>query len=106
MLIPVRLKLIKPGSKRNHRLRPKLEIPEPGVRQGALIGNDASLQQHLEVPAHRRSRHPDGRGQLTGPSRCGAEQLDHFAPNGIRERAEDGSHLRIPVTFIIHRVNS
>jgi hypothetical protein len=93
LLAPVRLQLVEPRLKREHRLAPQPEHAQARIVGHALVGDEPGLEQDPQVPAHGGGGGTGSRRQLTGTPRSVAEQLDHPPPRGVGEGNEDASDL-------------
>jgi hypothetical protein len=97
LLAPVGLELVEPRLERDDRLRAQPEHPRPGIVRQPLVGDDPDLQQHAQMAAHRRRRHPRRIGELARASRPRAEKAHDGAPGGISEGNEERCDLLVEI---------
>ena len=74
--------------------------------RGPLVSDDAGLEQHLQMPAHRRGGHAHGGRQLASSARFLTKQLHNLAPRRVGQGAEDYGDVRVNWPFLAHRDNS
>lgn len=91
--VPVRLQLVQPGLHGDQGLRAEPEEAGACVGGSPLVGDDARLEQHPQVPAHGRRRDADCSRQLSSPARSFAEQFNNVQPGWVCQRLEYGYHL-------------
>lgn len=106
MFITVCLELVEPGLHRNKRLRSEPEDSGTGVLRRALVADDPCVEQHAQVPAHRRGGGSCGRRQLARAPGAGTENLDHTLPSRIGQRPEQDRELIVHhFTIVVTVVN-
>jgi len=83
---PERLHPRQPGLELREALPAQAVHPHARVVFDALLLDEAVQAQHAQVAAHRGGRQREGLGQLAGPARAVAQQLDDAAPDGVGQR--------------------
>lgn len=86
--LPLRLQLVEERLDRAERLWVQLEQPHAGVFGNPSIFDDPGGDKDLQMPAHRRLRHPGRVGQLAGPVRPHTEQVHHPTSCGVGQDLE------------------
>jgi hypothetical protein len=95
----VRLQLIEPRLDRDDRIGAQAEHPHPRVAGWALVGDDAGLEQHSQVPAHPRPGDTGRIRNLARPPGSLAQQLHHPASSRVGESLEHRTDV------VHHRAN-
>src|SRR5579863_5743583 len=85
---PERIRLREPGFQLRHGLGSKAVDAHARVELVALLRDEPTLTQRLEMPAHGRKREARRLGKLSSPARPLAEQVDHPSAVRIGERGE------------------
>jgi hypothetical protein len=93
LLVPVRLDLVEPRLQGQHRFSPEAKDAQTRIARDALVGDEASLKQDPQVPAHDGGGRPGSHCELAGPTLAVTEKLDHAPPRRIGERQEDAFHI-------------
>lgn len=86
LLVTVCLELVKPRLDRHNRFRSKPEHPGAGVLGWTFVGDDSCLEQHTQVPAHRRCGCARCRRELTRAPRAVTEELYDLLTGLISQR--------------------
>jgi hypothetical protein len=84
LLIPLPLLLVKPGLEPTQPLRAESEHAQSSVIRTPLVGDHARLEKDAKMSAHGGRGEACCLGQLSGPQRPAAEDLDHLAASRVR----------------------
>ena len=96
------VELVQPRLEWDDGLRAQPEQARPGVVGQALVNHDSELQQHAQVAAHRRRRHPGRVRELSGAPRPRTEELHDRTSGGIRQRHEQRCDLLVELGVETH----
>lgn len=97
------LQLVKPCPHGHDGLGAQLEHPRPGVLGQSRIGYNARPQQHPQMFAQRGPADTEHVGQLAGPARDNAQQLDNLEPGWVPERVQEVNDVFVVVNHISNR---